>query len=350
MRILVSTVFIVNLFCFFISQEYAQTTAYAYDGKDSSENKIGGIHKSYLLAQNESGYIFEKDIIITTDDGDKEKKPGQKDDKGRVRDTTVKKKQADDASLKAFADKIKAALREAKEKSYTLDMAYEHLKKDEKYKARNMFSTLYFVEADHEKRNKIKAELDKLNAELVYSLAPSPDAVIYFVKSGDTLSTIALKFRTSYELIMKINNKGRQMLRIGERLKILKGEIALLVDKSDFTLTVLLDGHFIKQYSVGIGKSDKTPEDIFVVKDKLKNPVWYSPEGVYKFGDPRNLLGTRWMGFEDRGDFYGYGIHGTNDSTTVGRESSNGCIRLTNENVEELFKYVRIKTKVVIQK
>ncbi len=299
MRILVSAVFIVNLFCFFISQEYAQTTAYAYDGKGHSEDKIGGIHKSYLLAQNEGGYIFEKDIIITTDDGDKAKKQGKKDDKGRVKDTTVKKKQADDASLKAFADKIKAALREAKEKSYTLDMAYEHLKKDEKYKARNMFSALYFVEADHEKRNKIKAELDKLNAELVFSLTPSPDAVIYFVKSGDTLSTIALKFHTSYELIMKINNKGRQMLRIGERLKILKGEIVLLVDKSDFTLTVLLDGHFIKQYSVGIGKFDKTPEDIFVVKDKLKEPVWYSPDGVYQFGDPRNLLGTRWMGFED---------------------------------------------------
>ena len=350
MRILVSTVFIVNLFCFFISQEYAQTTAYAYDGNGSSEDKIGGTHKSYLLARSEGGYIFEKDIIITTDDGDKEKKQDTKDDKGRVRDTTVKKKQADDASLKAFEDKIKASLREAKEKSYTLDMAYEHLKKDEKYKARNMFSALYFVEADHEKRNKIKAELDKLNADLVYSLSPSPDAVIYSVKSGDTLSTIALKFHTSYELIMKINNKGRQMLRIGERLKILKGEIALLVDKSDFTLTVLLDGHFIKQYSVGIGKSDKTPEDIFVVKDKLKEPVWYSPEGVYQFGDPRNLLGTRWMGFEDRGDFYGYGIHGTNDPTTVGKESSNGCIRLTNENVEELFKYVRLKTKVVIQK
>ena len=352
MRILVSAVFIVNLFCFFISPGYVQTTAYAYDGKGSSEDKIGGIHKSYLLAKKEeSGYIFEKDIIITTDDGDKEKKQDEKDAKeGRVKETAVKKKQEEDASLKEVTDKIKGALREAKEKSYTLDMAYEHLKKDEKYKARNMFSALYFVETDHEKRNKIKTELDKLNAELVFSVALSPDAVIYFVKSGDTLSTIALKFHTSYELIMKINNKGRQMLRIGERLKILKGEIALLVDKSDFTLTVLLDGHFIKQYSVGIGKFDKTPEDVFVVKDKLKEPVWYSPEGVYKFGDPRNLLGTRWMGFEDRGDFYGYGIHGTNDSTTVGKESSNGCIRLTNENVEELFKYVRIKTKVVIQK
>jgi lipoprotein-anchoring transpeptidase ErfK/SrfK len=56
------------------------------------------------------------------------------------------------------------------------------------------------------------------------------------------------------------------------------------------------------------------------------------------------------MGFEDKGDFYGYGIHGTHDPSTVGKESSNGCIRLTNENVEELFEFVKIKTKVAIQK
>ncbi len=342
MRISILVIFIVNLFCFLISQEYAHTTAYAYGGESDSKDKIDGIHQSYLLAKNEegdSGYIFEKDIIITTDDGDKEKKQ----DRGRVKETAVIKKQDEDASLKV-------SLREAKEKSYTLEMAYDHLKKGEKYKARNIFSALYFIDADHEKRNEIKTELDKLNAELVFSVAPSPDAIVYFVKSGDTLSIIASKFNTAYELIMKINNKSREMLRIGERLKILKGEIALLVDKSDFTLTVLLDGHFIKQYSVGIGKFDKTPEDVFVVKDKLKEPVWYSPDGVYEFGDPRNLLGTRWMGFEDKGAFYGYGIHGTNDPETVGKESSNGCIRLTNENVEELFKFVKIKTKVYIQK
>ncbi|MEE9260888.1 MAG: L,D-transpeptidase family protein, partial [Candidatus Scalindua sediminis] len=209
---------------------------------------------------------------------------------------------------------------------------------------------LYFTEADHEKRNKIKTELDKLNAELVFSMVPSPDAIIYTVKPGDTFSTIASEFNTSYELIMKINNKGRSLIRVGERLKILKGEVSLLVDKSDFTLTVLLGGHFIKQYPVGIGMFDKTPEDVFIIKNKLKNPTWYSPEGVYEYGDPRNLLGTRWMGFEDKGDFYGYGIHGTSEPETIGKPSSNGCIRLLNEDAEELFKFVKLKTKVVIQK
>jgi LysM repeat protein len=353
MRILISPIFIVSLFCFFMSQEYTDMTAHAYGGESSSKDKIIPIHQSYLLAKKEdedSGYIFEEDIIISTDDTDKINEQDKKGVAEKDIEIAGKGEQQKKDSEKEVAKKVKEILREAKEKSYTLDMAYENLKKGEKQKARNIFSALYFAEPDHEKRNKIKEELDKLNAELVFSLAPSPDAIIYFVKAGDTLSIIAEKFNTTYELIMKINNKGRQLIRIGERLKILKGEIALLVDKSDFTLTVLLDGHFIKQYPVGIGKFDKTPEDVFIVKDKLKNPVWYSPEGVYEYGDPRNLLGTRWMGFEDKGDFYGYGIHGTNDPETVGKESSNGCIRLSNDNVEELFNFVKIKTKVVIQR
>jgi lipoprotein-anchoring transpeptidase ErfK/SrfK len=56
------------------------------------------------------------------------------------------------------------------------------------------------------------------------------------------------------------------------------------------------------------------------------------------------------MGFEDKGDFYGYGIHGTSEPETIGKPSSNGCIRLLNEDAEELFKFVMLKTKVVIQK
>ncbi len=75
MRISILVIFIVNLFCFLMSQESAHTTAYAYGGESDSKDKIDGIHQSYLLAKNEegnSGYIFETDIIITTDDANKE--------------------------------------------------------------------------------------------------------------------------------------------------------------------------------------------------------------------------------------------------------------------------------------
>ncbi|GJQ60301.1 MAG: L,D-transpeptidase [Candidatus Scalindua sp. AMX11] len=231
----------------------------------------------------------------------------------------------------------------------TLDLALGYMKKGRKHEARNMLSDLYFTDAFYNKRKEIKKQLDMLNEELIFSQLPSPDSFIYTVKAGDSLVKIASKFNTSHKLIMRINHKGRSLIRVGERLKILKGEISLLVDKSDFTLTVLLDGHYIKQFPVGIGKYNKTPEEVFYIKDKLKNPVWYSPEGVFPFGHPKNLLGTRWMGFVEKEGLYGYGIHGTADPDSIGKAMSNGCIRLKNEDVEELFDFVETKTKVVIQ-
>ncbi len=196
----------------------------------------------------------------------------------------------------------------------------------------------------------MKSKLNELNAELVFSREPSQDAFIYVVRPGDSLIEIATKFNTNYEFIMRINNKYRTSIKVGERLKILKGNVTVLVDKSDYTLTLLLDGRFIKQYQVGTGKSDKTPEGKFVIDNKLKNPVWYSPDGIYQFGDPKNILGTRWIGFEDKKGLYGYGIHGTTDPNSIGKEMSNGCVRLKNEDVEDLFDYVKTKMTVVIQK
>ncbi|MCP5003749.1 MAG: L,D-transpeptidase family protein [Planctomycetes bacterium] len=233
---------------------------------------------------------------------------------------------------------------------HALSLALGYIKKGRKYEARNMLSDLYFNDAFYNKRKKIKKQLDILNEEFVFSPVPGPDSILYTVKPGDSLVKIAAKFNTPHKLIMRINHKSRSLIRVGERLKILQGEISLLVDKSDFTLTVLLNGHYVKQFPVGIGKYDKTPEDVFYVKDKLKNPVWYSPEGVFPFGHPKNLLGTRWMGFEEKEGLYGYGIHGTADPDSIGKAMSNGCIRLRNEDVEALFDFVSLKTKVVIQK
>ncbi len=333
MKILFYVVFITNLLCVFVSHGFLNLVTCAYGNDSSMELKPHDMENAYLLAKkggNESSFIYEKDIIVIDelDTEIKKEVPQQK--------VTVKEKEKETKSKKEI--------------SHSLKLAYEYIEKGKKYEARNLLSDLYFAETDLKKRNKIKAELDMLNAELVFSAAPSPDAVIYFVKPGDTLIKIASQFNTTYESIMRINNKGRSTIKVGERLKVLNGKISLLIDKSNFTLTVLLNGHFIKQYPIGIGKYDKTPEEVFIVKNKLKNPVWYSPEGVYQFGDPRNLLGSRWIGFEDKGEFYGYGIHGTKEPETIGRAMSNGCIRLRNDDVEELYDYVTLKTEAVIQK
>jgi LysM repeat protein len=238
---------------------------------------------------------------------------------------------------------------ERKESANPLESAFKYIEQGKKYEARNMLSDLYLRETDQSTKSKIKEQLDILNSEIVFSQVSSPDAFFYTVKAGDSLVKIADNFKIPYKLIMQINNKNRSLIRVGERLKILKGEISLLADKSDFSLTVLLDGHYLKQFPVGIGKNNKTPVGVFFVKDKLVNPVWYSPEGVFPFGHPKNVLGTRWIGFEEQEGLYGYGIHGTAEPESIGKAESNGCIRLRNEDVEELFDFVETKTKVVIQ-
>ncbi len=324
---------IISLSCVLLIQSYLVTIERAL-GKDNTirPSRLAS-HDPFLKPENtgeESSHISETDILFTIDEADKV--PDQ------------------DAAQTTASKKIKEIDKSKKNKSILSNkLVAEYLEKGKKFEARNELSDLYFRETDNKKRNEIKNKLDELNEVLVFSTTPTPDSVNYVVKSGDSLVKIAKEFDTSYAFIMRINKKPRTLIKIGERLKILNGELSLLVDKSDYTLTVLLNGRFIMQYPIGIGKSDKTPVGEFVVDNKLINPTWYSPEGVYKYGHPKNVLGTRWIGFEDKDGLYGYGIHGTADPDSIGKDMSNGCIRLKNENVEELFDFVKAKTRVVMQ-
>jgi lipoprotein-anchoring transpeptidase ErfK/SrfK len=327
---------IINLFCILLIQSCFIMTKYASAEDNSSVRARLAKPNPFLKPEKkeeESGYISEADIVYTIDEAD--------EDSG------------EDVSRKTVTVKKEKKIAENKSKNDKNALSYklvsQYLKNGKKFEARNTLSDLYFSESDSKKKNEIKNKLDALNEELVFSKTPSPDAVFYEVKPGDSLVKIANKFDTSYAFIMRINKKPRTLIRVGERLKVLNGKLSLLVDKSDYTLTILLNGHFIKQYPVGIGKSNKTPVGVFIVDNKLINPTWYSPDGVYEYGDPKNVLGTRWIGFEDKDGFYGYGIHGTADPSSIGKEMSNGCIRLRNSDVEELFDFVKPKTRVVMQ-
>lgn len=231
----------------------------------------------------------------------------------------------------------------------TIDDAYECLLRGKKAEARKLYTKALFMETSRERRGIIKKHLDALNKELLFSLGPGPGSVLYEVKAGDNLTKIAKKFKTTPGLIMKINRKKDSRIRVKEPLKILTGTPSIVVNKKDFTLTLLIDGCYVREYYIGTGKNNSTPEGTFVVSTRLKNPVWYSPEGVYPFGHPKNVLGTRWLGFKNEPGIVGYGIHGTTKPESIGTESSNGCIRLRNEDVEELYDFVTPDTRVVIR-
>jgi LysM repeat protein len=107
----------------------------------------------------------------------------------------------------------------------------------------------------------------------------------------------------------------------------------LLINLSTRQLSYIEGNKTIRSYPVGVGKSSTpTPTGSFSVIVKILNPG--------------GVLGTRWMGLSAPGG--NYGIHGTNNPPSIGGYVSNGCIRMYNHDVEELFPRVSIGTPVEI--
>jgi len=185
-----------------------------------------------------------------------------------------------------------------------------------------------------------------LNAAILFSPIIDEHSTIYVVKPGDSLASIAKKYNSSVDLLKKSNGlNNKSVIKPNDRLKVNKAVFSMIIDKSKNTLTLLADGELFKVYNVGTGKMNSTPCGNFNVTNKLANPPWYKPGGgLIPFGTKENFLGTRWIGISSPG----YGIHGTWEPQTVGKQSSAGCVRLINDDVEELFSIVVPDDKVII--
>ncbi|MBN8190865.1 L,D-transpeptidase [Bacillus sp. NTK074B] len=128
------------------------------------------------------------------------------------------------------------------------------------------------------------------------------------------------------------------------------GDPFVIVNKENNQLAFISDARIQGTFPVATGKTaELTPEGLFNVTVKAKNP-YYRKKNI-PGGDPRNPLGSRWIGFDAKGtDGRIYGIHGTNQPTSIGKYISNGCIRMHTHNVEYLFNKVPIGTKVLVVK
>lgn len=190
-------------------------------------------------------------------------------------------------------------------------------------------------------------ELSKANTGIYFSNMPfEPKKENYVVKRGDTLEKIAQMFKTSIEGIQRSNSipENSSIIRLGETLRIYRGDWKIVVSKSNHLLLLMDGDELFKIYMVGIGKQERTPNGTFIISAKVKEPPWYSSDGkVIPFGDPANMLGTRWLALQPTGEtpaHKGLGIHGTWVPETIGTSSSNGCVRMRNREVEELYAIV----------
>lgn len=122
----------------------------------------------------------------------------------------------------------------------------------------------------------------------------------------------------------------------------------LIINKQTNQLAFYINGELIKTFRVATGKSPElTPEGTFKIVNKIKNRPYYKEH--IPGGDPANPLGDRWLGLEV-GETYGttYAIHGNNNSKSIGKYVSAGCIRMLNDEIHWLFPQIVIGAKVVI--
>jgi lipoprotein-anchoring transpeptidase ErfK/SrfK len=144
-----------------------------------------------------------------------------------------------------------------------------------------------------------------------------------------------------------------RLRRAGVALATHEAPGTIIIDTGNTALYYVLGhGHAIR-YGVGVGRDGFTWSGVQTITRKSEWPDWLPPSQMiarqpylprFMAGGPGNPLGARaiYLGSSE------YRIHGTNNPSTIGKFVSSGCIRLTNEDVIDLFNRVNIGTKVVV--
>lgn len=204
-------------------------------------------------------------------------------------------------------------------------------------------------------RQEIQVSLSRLSDSMVYS----PDvtegdyfAMSYDIQGGDVLSKIVKRFalQVDWRFIQRINNIAvPSRIRAGQRIKLITGPFHAVIHKNTYQLDLYLGDEdnrvFVKSYPVGLGTANSTPVGMFRIRShsKLINPQWPDPRTgrIYSADDPTNPIGERWLGLqgmdEATRDLMGYGIHGTIDPDSIGKQTSMGCIRMRARDVEVIY-------------
>jgi hypothetical protein len=156
-------------------------------------------------------------------------------------------------------------------------------------------------------------------------------------EKGTRLAALLLLVAAVLFLVL-VANASAQQTPAKKTAQTRRPERRIVVSIPDRKLALLEDGRVVKIYSVAVGAADTpTPSGEFRITTRLENPTWYWPHMVVPPGKD-NPLGTRWMGLGKAG----FGIHGTNAPTSIGKAASHGCIRIGRRDLEELFAKMRV--------
>jgi hypothetical protein len=148
-------------------------------------------------------------------------------------------------------------------------------------------------------------------------------------------------------ILNRIHNPNA--IQVGQRIRVPVEPLHAVVEKRSFLMAVYLGDFILRLYWVGHGVDGKTPVAEFQVAEKLVDPDWYAPDGgIHAAGSPGNILGRYFLKFSHP-SYTGFGAHGTPMPETIGTESSMGCIRMYDKDIEELYKLLPRGAKVEVR-
>jgi L,D-transpeptidase ErfK/SrfK len=163
--------------------------------------------------------------------------------------------------------------------------------------------------------------------------------MIHIVKPGDTLYKISVDYRITLGQLYAANpGVNYQQLYVGQNINIpglpdpntIPYNIQISIGKRQ--LSLFNNGKLVKIFPIAVGKMlSGTPTGEFVIVNRQMNP-----------GGP---YGVMWLSLSKQG----YGIHGTNDPSSIGKAVSKGCVRMYNRDVLQLAELVPNGTRVIIR-
>ncbi len=196
--------------------------------------------------------------------------------------------------------------------------------------------------------------LGRASMNIYRSGTDSETNVDYSVKSGDTLSRIALNYNTSVSAIQKANGMTTTRLNVGQKLKIPQSVWSIEIRRSDNKLLLKTNNKLFKVYNVYPGSAiSQSFSGTFRIFSKQKDPVWRVDGQTYQPNSAGNIIGARWMALKGTGasaNAAGTAIHGTNRAGAPDASpGAPGYFRLSNDDVKELYDLVPLETSVEIK-